>query len=301
MTKKITPADDQRHSPDSDALDWNESWVFYAIDPQQQLSVITRIGLMPNKGICNVTLCMSQGGKPLYHRYLDQLPLPEGDMLTGISAGGLSIRALSLEQQHFQISFNDPTAALTLNFDWRGTHEPADSIGLHRSPNAIGLASMHIEQLGLISGRLNYRGQDRALTGMGPRDHSLGIRQWENMHWYDLAWILMGDGRAFGLIQAQGAAGLVQIPWLWDGEQLLALSGMRFDKILDAENSPVSVSIEVADNLGRQYHLRGTRRTSLGCYFDGYVVHSGYSDFVLDDGTTGIGAVEYGYCMGQVH
>ena len=32
-----------------------------------------------------------------------------------------------------------------------------------------------------------------------------------------------------------------------------------------------------------------------------YVVHSSYFDFVLDDGTHGIGAEEYGYRMGEIH
>lgn len=30
-------------------------------------------------------------------------------------------------------------------------------------------------------------------------------------------------------------------------------------------------------------------------------MHSGYFEFVLDDGTRGIGAEEYGYRMGEIH
>jgi len=297
----VKPADDQRHTPDSDALDWSESWVFYAIDPRHQLCCLTRIGLAPNKDTCNIGICMSRKGKPLYHRHLDSLPLPAGDMLAGMSAGGLSFRALSLEERRFRVSFADPTAQLALDFEWQGVHEPADSIGLHVPDGVAGLSSMHIEQMGRITGHLSYRNQTLELAGMGPRDHSLGTRNWESMLWYDLAWVLMDDGRAFGLIQAQRTAGLVQIPWLWNGERLLPLSGMRFEKTLDDEGRPLTVTIDVTDPLGHQYRLNGTRRTSLPCFLDSYVVHSGYFDFVLDDGTRGIGAEEYGYRMGEIH
>ena len=125
---------------------------------------------------------------------------------------------------------------------------------------------MHIEQMGRISGSMKYRDERFDLAGMGPRDHSVGTRQWESMIWYDLAWVLMDDGRAFGLIQAQQEKGLVQIPWLWDGERLLPLSGMQFNKTLDGEDRPVSVNITACDPQGRQYHLTGTRRTSIPCF-----------------------------------
>jgi hypothetical protein len=31
----VTPADDQRHAPDSAAPEWSESWSFYFIDPRR--------------------------------------------------------------------------------------------------------------------------------------------------------------------------------------------------------------------------------------------------------------------------
>ncbi len=296
-----TAADDQRHTPDGDAPNWSESWVFYFIDPRQNLCGITRIGLAPNKGTCSVMVAMSHQGRPLYHRHLEGLVLPGGDVQSGIRAGGLAIRAVSLDEYRFEISFDDPTAPLQFNFEWEGAHEPADSIGLHVPGGVAGLSNMHIEQMGRINGYLKYRDKRFDLAGMGPRDHSVGTRHWESMISYDLAWVLMDDGRAFGLIQTQQAKGLVQIPWLWDGERVLPLSGMQFNKTLDCEDRPIGVNITASDSRGRQYHLTGTRRTSIPCFLDSYVVHSSYFDFVLGDGTPGIGAEEYGYRMGEIH
>ena len=111
--------------------------------------------------------------------------------------------SLSLDKHRFQISFDDPTAPLQFNFEWQGVHEPADSIGLHLPGGVAGLSNMHIEQMGRISGSMKYRDERFDLAGIGPRDHSVGTRQWESMIWYDLAWVLMDDGRAFGLIQTQ--------------------------------------------------------------------------------------------------
>jgi hypothetical protein len=297
----VTPADDQRHTPDSTSPEWSESWVFYFIDPRRQLCCITRLGLSPNRGTCNVMVCMSRDGKPLYHRQLDGLPLPGGDVLSGISAGGLTFRSLSLHRGRYLVSFSDPIARLSFDLDWQGLHEPADSIGMHVPEGVSGLANMHIEQMGRVAGRMTYREQSLDIVGMGPRDHSIGTRNWESMLWYDLAWIMMDDGRAFGLIQAQRTAGLLQVPWMWDRDKLLPLYGMRFEKALDAEHRPTAVTIHVSDPLRRRYLLSGTRRTTMACYLDSYVMHSAYFDFVLDDGTRGIGAEEYGYRLGEVH
>jgi len=160
---------------------------------------------------------------------------------------------------------------------------------------------MHVEQLGRIAGRMSYRGPSINLVGMGPRDHSMGVRNRDSMTSFDLAWIMMDDGRAFGLLQAQRGPVLLQVLWMWDKSQLLPLSGMRFEKTLDAENRPVAVTILVADPLRRRCLFNGTRRTSMACSQDNYVVHSGYFDFLLDDGTRGIGAQEYGYRLGETN
>ena len=71
-----------------------------------------------------------------------------------------------------------------------------------------------------------------------------------------------------------------------------------------AEDRPQQVRVTFCDPLGRCYRLSGTRRTSLPCFLDSYVVHSGYFDFELvdDQGVmTGVGAEEYGYRLGEVH
>lgn len=300
----VTAADDRRHTPDSDAPEWSESWVFYFIDPVQQLCGITRLGLAPNKGSCSMLVAISRAGKPLYHRHLEHLPLPDGELESGISAGGLSIRAQSLDAHRFQVAFVDPVAHLDLAFEWQGVHPPADSIGLHVPGGVAGLSNMHIEQMGRVVGRMTYREQACELAGMGPRDHSVGTRHWESMLWYDLAWVLFEDGRAFGLIQAKQSKGLVQIPWLWNGKRLLPLRNMTFERQLDADDRPHKVSVSVCDDRGHRYRLSGTRRTSLPCFLDSYVVHSAYFDFELNDGsgiTAGVGAEEYGYRMGEIH
>jgi len=297
----VIPADDQRHTPDSVAPDWSESWTFYFLDPRRQLCCVARLRLCPNEGTCSVTVCMSRDGRPMYHRHLDGLPLPLGDVLSGITAGGLTFRCLSLHRGRYLVSFSDPGARLSFDLDWQGQHEPADSIGLYTPEGTTGDSDLHIEQMGRIAGRMTYRDQTFDLIGMGPRDHSVGTRRWERMNWYDLAWVMLDDGRAFGLTQAQRPGGLLQVPWMWDKEKLLPLHGMRFEKTLDSEHRPLTVTIVVADPERRRYLLNGTRRTSMPCYSDSYVMHSGYFDFLLDDGTRGIGATEYGYRMGEAH
>lgn len=297
----VTPADDQRHTPDTAAPEWSESWSFYFVDPRRQICCMARLGLSPNLGVCSVAVCMSREGRPIYHRQFDALPLPGGDVLSGITAGGLSFRCLSLHRGRYLLSFSDPAAGLTLELDWQGLHEPADSIAMHAPGGVPGFSNMHIGQLGRVAGRMSYRDQSFDLIGMGPRDHSIGTRQWESMNWYDMAWIMLDDGRGFGLIQAQRPAGLLQFPWIWDRDKLLPLYGMRFEKTLDSEHRPLTVTIHASDPLGRRYLLNGTRRTSMPCYFDSYVTHSGYFDFLLDDGTRGLGVAEYGYRMGEVH
>jgi len=297
----VIPSDDQRHTPDSTAPEWSENWSFRFIDPRRQISGLVRLGLWPNLGVSRMTVCMSRDGRPVYHRQLDGLPLPGGDVLSGLAAGGLSFRCLSLHRWRYLISFEDPVAGLKFDLDWQGLHEPADSTELHMPESVPGVGNMHLGQLGRVAGRMTFREQTFDLVGMGARDHSIGTRQWESMNWYDVAWIMLDDGRAFGLIQAQQPAGLLQVPWIWDREELLPLNGMRLEKTLDSDFRPLAVSVVGFDSRGRRYLLSGTRRTTMSCFADSFVMHAGYFDFLLDDGTHGIGATEYGYRMGEVH
>jgi len=54
-------------------------------------------------------------------------------------------------------------------------------------------------------------------------------------------------------------------------------------------------------NVPRRIDLAGQFTGGLPSFLDSYMVHSAYFDFVLDDGTRGIGAEEYGYRMGEIH
>lgn len=295
----VIPSDDQRHDPNLSAPDWSEGWSFYFIDPRRRLCCVARIELFPNRGSSGVTIWMSCEGKPLYHRQFRGLPLPVGDVLSGICAGGLSFRCLSLQRGRFLVSFADPDSRVAFDLDWQGLHEPADAVGMH-APNGVpGFATKHIEQLGRIVGRLTYRDQTLDLSGLGPRSHFVGPRTPESLASAEAAWVMLDDGRAFGLTQIERASGLVQLPWMWDRERLLPLYGMRFERAGDDENRPTSITLHVSDPHRRRYLLSGTRRTSMDCYLDTSVVHTGYFDFVLDDGTRGLGAHEFGHRMGE--
>lgn len=295
----VTPADDQRHEPDSDAPSWSERWGFYFIDPRQQLCCLSRLGLMPNTGTCSVAVAMSRQGKPLYHRQLDGLPIPGGDVLSGLGSGGLSFRALSLPRGRFLVSFDDPASRFRFDLDWQGLHDATDSTGLHAETSVAGLYGLRVEQLGRIIGRMTLRDRTFDLVGFGPRVHSVGESGWETRAAYDAASVILDDGRAFGLSQIQHGSGQMQIPWMWDREKIVPLSRMRFDKRLTEDGRPVGVTIHATDPEGRSFLLHGTTRTSMPCYLDTYVTYTAYCDFVLDDGTKGVGSQEFGYRLGD--
>jgi hypothetical protein len=296
----VTAADEQRHTPPLDAPDWGESWTFYFIDPRHHLCCRMRLGLLPSRGTCRVSVCLSRSGKPLYHRQADGLPLPLGDLLSGMSAGGLSFRALSLSRGRFLLSFSDPASRLAFDLDWQGLHEPVDSIALH-SPEDAASGDLRIEQMGRIIGRMTYRESTIDLVGVGPRDHAVGLRGWESMSWYELAWVMMDDGRALGLSQSQRPGGVFQSPWMWDREKIVPLYGMRFERTVDDDFRPVAVNIHFTDPSRNRYLLTGKLRTAMSSFWDSTVVHASYFDYALDDGTRGYGAVEYGYRLGEVH
>lgn len=297
----VTPADDQRHEAPDNTPDWCESWSFYFIEPRHQLCCYLRLRLLPNRFACGIAVSMSRAGKPIYHRQLDGLGLPAGDLLSGIGAAGLSFRALSLSRGRYLLGYQDPVARLAIDLDWQGLHEPADPIGMHVPSGMARPPEMRVEQMGRVAGRMAWRDSTVDLLGMGPREHSIGARGWESTAWYDVTWAMMDDGRAFGLSQFQRGALLQQQPWMWDREKLLPLYGMRYEKVLDAEDRPSSVEVHFSDPMRRRYLLSGKRRTSSPCFADHTVVHAAYFDFALDDGTRGIGAQEYGYRMGEVH
>jgi len=294
------PSDDQRHSAGSPAANWRESWTFYAFDARRQIGFVVRLGLAPNLGSASVTIGVTREGRPLYHRHMDELPVPGGDVLSGMSSAGLTFRCLSLQRGRFLLSFADPAAQLSFDLDWAGLHEAAESVSLHApDEDADDLGSVQIEQFGRVAGRLTSRGQTVDVVGTGPRDHSVGVRDADSRTLYDAVWVLLDDGRAFGFRQERRASGFIQSPWTWNGEKILPLEGMRLERILDEEHRPVSMTVHASDADRNRYLLSGDRRACFSCFRDDSVFHTGFFDITLDDGTRGHGVGEYGYRMGE--
>lgn len=296
----VKPSDDQRHSASIPAANWRETWSFYGFDARRQIGCVFRLGLAPNLGSASVTIGLTREGRPLYHRHMDELPVPGGDVLSGMSAAGLSFRCLSLQRGRFLIRYSDEVAQLAVDLDWHGLHEAAESVSLHApEEDAEDLGSVQIEQFGRVAGRLTSRGQTVDLVGSGPRDHSVGVRDADSRTLYDVVWVRLDDGRAFGLRQERRASGFIQSPWMWDGHKVLPLEGMRLESTLDDEQRPVATTVHAADADRNRYLLSATRRAVFTCFRDDSVFHTGFFDVTLDDGTRGTGVGEYGHRMGE--
>ena len=80
-TDTIPAADERRHYPGPGSLPlWSESYWFPIYDPQTGIGVVTRIGILPNQGLANLWLFISQGGKIVHNATDLRCPLPDGDI-----------------------------------------------------------------------------------------------------------------------------------------------------------------------------------------------------------------------------
>lgn len=162
--------------------DWSESLYFNFHDKEAGLTAFMRIGLKPNRGqkeaflfvmtdrmVCGMRTAAEMEGRPLEVNGLSYER--EGDAWRIAYQGQL---AYMTEDGPIPIEADLDVLWTPLNeeFDYRRCVD-------QRSERlAAAVASEHLEQYGEAVGALSLGGERHRIRGLGERDHSWGVRDW---------------------------------------------------------------------------------------------------------------------------
>ncbi|MDD1747515.1 MAG: hypothetical protein LUQ16_07115 [Methanomassiliicoccales archaeon] len=284
--------------------EWNESFYFNFYDRGQDICGFMRVGLKPNKKLKDV-FCF--------------LMLPDGSVLgvkdsvamedSELEAKGLKLVKVEDEKtwrlefsgelprmhkdaEKEQVSFALDFTALNSVYDYR------ESVSGEKEKVAQAVASEHTEQFGKVVGKLNIGTRVYDINGMGERDHSWGVRDWNAPKMWVWITCQFDEGYAFNLTKlfmdkGEVDAGFIHI----DGKNVPI---MRADIVTEynRDNSPNTVYMALHDKEGDVHGVKAVVKHKSTMPFasrDGKVVshmHECLAKFTLDD-DVGYGIVEY--------
>lgn len=276
---------------------WNQSFYFNAYDPETRIGCFARAGFMEGLGLANTWFVVFQDGRPLFQRFNANLPCPPHRLADGIEIGGMRLSSLEpLKAARLQFSSRDFGCDLV----WREMHPLIDAVafgGAGASEFATSLAHAHLEGSCTVAGEVRLRGGEAVrFKGAGARDIAAGVRDWERMEHYRVAWPIFPDRST--VIGIHGVAGGrdAYMSMLNDGEGWLRMSRTEDEFEFAEDQMTVRATrwrLEGED--GRVLEL--TARPLFRCFLpaDGYVLAEHMAEFTRGDGMVGYGLVECGY------
>lgn len=287
----ITERDEGRHPAGPGEL-WNESYYFNFYDRRTQLGGFARIGTQANRQRSSLIFLLFKQGRPVFNRFLLDLPYTEEGMDQGITVAGLTYRVLEpLKSMEIRFEAGDTRLDLT----WEALH-PVAEIGAGDEKMPEQMASGHYEQAGEVAGTVTLRQGKSDFQGYGFRDHSWGIRDWEAMKHYDLAWPIFGKDLLLNCMQITLLNGhTFPMGFVFDGNENLKISRQEMEVQLDEDDlTQKKVMIRITDEKGRDWEVTGKRIAKFALPFDGFLINETMFEYRLPQGQVGYGLCERG-------
>ena len=285
----IEARDDRRHTPARDALPlWNESWWFSFYDPAARIGVVTRIGILPNRGEASVWFYVSRDGK-IAHTGTDlRRPVPSGD-IDALSLGGVTYRCLE-PLRRFRLTYEGEGASMDVA--WTGAHP----VFLWPVPPGSTESQFprHLEQGGRVRGMVTVGGQAHMIDTVGHRDHSWGgERDWTRLETWHYISGDFGDF-SFNVVRVIVGGGEFSAGYVWDGKEIMGVTDVRTDVQIDATGRrQTAATIAFRDERDRAHAIAA--RVIDVCEVDlGRTnCNDGFAEFRMGE-RTGYGIVELG-------
>lgn len=276
---------------------WGQSYYYNAYDPVTRAGCLIRIGLLPNRQQANSWLIAFAEGLPVFARTNLNLPYTDARPDQGVQIAGMTVHAV-VPLTHTHISFAD--ADFGLELDWRSTAPLADCIALTQDTEgtfAREIATIHLEGPCSVEGHFTIRGDRIALSGNGFRDIAAGVRNWDGLRHYRLAWPVFDNGMAFsGIHGISTSSASSYMRMFYDGSRWLRVTHIEetIDYAPDAF-SVTSMRWTFDDELGRRFTFSATPLFNWVFPQDTFVVCEQIMKFTMGDGTLGYGMSEGGF------
>ena len=245
---------DMLHKPGAD-MEWNESFYFNFYDSQNDICGFMRIGLKPNMDERSMFFFLTlPDGRAVGMRGV--APVGEGSL----SVKGLEFIMLEPERQ-WRLRYQGPMArmgaeevtmvSMDLTFDCLApTYDYRRSVGTEGERIARQVASEHLEQFGQVSGTIDIDGQRTTVDGLGERDHSWGVRDWNAPKMWFWITAQFDKGTALNVTKLFTEDGEVSAGFVHLDGRTVPLAHADIVTSLDARGWPSSLEMALTDSEG---------------------------------------------------
>ncbi len=252
----ITSADEDLHAP-GDSPHWQESFYFNWTSPDGRDFGFTRLGFNPATGKADAVLILLRDGVPeVVYAKVGQAVRAHADgsgVATGLSVAGLTFTMKdALDTWRIQLSGRTEVdltwSAFTPAFDFH-TSFPGDAE----------LAQAHFEQSGRVTGIVRVGGSERTVDGLGQRDKSWGVRDWNGLVGWD--WLVgqFGPDLAFNATRTDVGGELASCGYVFHHGAPDAVLDMSVDYGWRTQHQPDTAVITVRCASGETFTIHARR------------------------------------------
>ncbi len=295
---------DMMHPAGTDK-EWSESYYFNFYDERNDLCMFMRIGLKPNMDersmFCFIMMpdgsvvgakeADTMGNGTLDVRSL-RFRRVEAERRWRLDFEGTMARMEDIGPRPVRVSFALEFTSLNEMYDYR---EGVDVKGEALSRD---VASEHLEQFGRASGTLRVGDEHFDVLGMGERDHSWGVRDWNAPKMWIWLTAQFSKGLALNVTKLFVEGGEVVGGFFHMNGRNIPLVKADIRTVLDPDGTPSSLAMSLVDKDGGKHKVSAEVLREVMMPFPGRdgktmsVMHETLAEYTLN-GQKGYGIAEY--------
>ena len=276
---------------------WNQSWYYQAYDADTRTGCFIRLGFLETENEANSWLIVFREGRPIFTRTNLNLPYTKDRPKGGVTLAGMRVDA-EVPLTKTRITVESPD--FSMNLVWQELAPLEDAVALtHDAVHSFAkeIASIHLEGTSTVTGEMRHRGVASKFNGSGFRDVAAGIRNWDGLEHYRLAWPVFENGMAFaGVIGHSTTGQRAGFRMMYDGNDWKRVSEIEDRMGYDAEGfAATDAEWTFRGDDGKDWTMTGRPLFRWLYPLDTFVVCEQLFEFRLEDGTIGHGLYETGY------
>lgn len=225
-----------------------------------------------------------------------------GDPLARSVSEGLSAGRLSYTRDDssgdWQLRL---TGKHTVDLTWRPFTPVVD---FHDSfPGDDEQSQQHFEQAGRVTGSVTIDGVRRDIDGLGERDKSWGVRDWNGLIGWDWIAAQFGEDLAFNATRTDLNGELVSTGFVYADGDVQQVTDVQVTYTCITAHQPEAANIVVTVDSGRRFTIRAKARGRVPLLKSGLFIEETPSIFTLEHGgrtREGVGVVEHAYHVGTI-